>query len=223
MAQGVAHARIGQVGHRQAIGYSLGRWKALTRYVDDGRLEIDNNAAERALRGVSLGRKNYLFMGSDAGGERAAAFYSLVETAKLNGIDPEGYPMRSQSRWKAQRWHRSVMISAFPLPWCARSRIVPTTRRIWTSAASSSPSQAATALGSCADFCAAAVRARHSDRRLLPTGAAPSRPSRGKPASELEPAIHLGRLHDRFRQQRSLYASDVDVAVQSEGRRSRSV
>jgi len=75
----------------QAIGYSLGRWMALTRYVDDGRLEIDNNAAERALRGVSLGRKNYLFMGSDAGGERAAAFYSLVETAKLNGLDPEAY------------------------------------------------------------------------------------------------------------------------------------
>ena len=75
----------------QAIGYSLNRWKALTRYVDDGRLEIDNNAAERALRGVSLGRKNFLFMGSDAGGERAAAFYSLVETAKLNGLDPEAY------------------------------------------------------------------------------------------------------------------------------------
>lgn len=75
----------------QAIGYSLNRWKALTRYVDDGRLEIDNNAAERALRGVSLGRKNFLFMGSDAGGERAATFYSLVETAKLNGLDPEAY------------------------------------------------------------------------------------------------------------------------------------
>lgn len=75
----------------QAIGYSLSRWEALTRYVDDGRLEIDNNAAERALRGVSLGRKNYLFMGSHAGGERAAAFYSLVETAKLNGLDPEAY------------------------------------------------------------------------------------------------------------------------------------
>jgi hypothetical protein len=74
-----------------AIGYALTRWKALTRYVDDGRIEIDNNAAERALRGVSLGRKNYLFMGSDAGGERAAAIYSLVETAKLNGLDPEAY------------------------------------------------------------------------------------------------------------------------------------
>lgn len=75
----------------QAIGYSLTRWKALTRYVDDGRIEIDNNAAERALRGVALGRGNYLFMGSDAGGQRAAALYSLVETAKLNGLDPEAY------------------------------------------------------------------------------------------------------------------------------------
>jgi len=74
-----------------AIGYTLSRWQALMRYRDDGRIEIDNNAAERALRGVSLGRKNYLFMGSDAGGERAAAIYSLVETAKLNGLDPEAY------------------------------------------------------------------------------------------------------------------------------------
>lgn len=75
----------------QAIGYSLTRWQALTRYVDDGRIEIDNNAAERALRGVALGRSNYLFMGSDAGGQRAAAIYSLVQSAKLNGLDPEGY------------------------------------------------------------------------------------------------------------------------------------
>jgi transposase len=75
----------------QAVGYSLVRWTALTRYVDDGRIEIDNSAAERALRGVALGRNNYLFMGSDAGGERAAAMYSLVETAKLNGLDPQAY------------------------------------------------------------------------------------------------------------------------------------
>jgi transposase len=75
----------------KAARYSLARWKALTRYVDDGAIEIDNNAAERALRGVALGRHNFLFMGSDAGGERAAALYSLVETAKLNGLDPEGY------------------------------------------------------------------------------------------------------------------------------------
>ena len=58
---------------------------------DDGTLEIDNNAAERALRGVALGRKNFLFCGSDAGGERAAAIYSLIGTAKLNGLDPQAY------------------------------------------------------------------------------------------------------------------------------------
>jgi transposase len=75
----------------KAARYSLVRWTALTRYVDDGRIEIDNSAAERALRGVAVGRNNYLFMGSDEGGERAASLYSLVETAKLNGLDPQGY------------------------------------------------------------------------------------------------------------------------------------
>ncbi len=74
-----------------AIGYVLTRWSALTRYRDDGRIEIDNNAAERALRVVALGRKNFLFCGSDCGGERAAAIYSLIGTAKLNGLDPEAY------------------------------------------------------------------------------------------------------------------------------------
>lgn len=74
-----------------AIRYALSRWTAMTRYRDDGRLEIDNNAAERALRAVALGRKNYLFAGSDAGGEHAAALYSLIGTAKLNSIDPEAY------------------------------------------------------------------------------------------------------------------------------------
>ncbi len=75
----------------KAISYVLTRWTALTRYVGDGRIEIDNNAAERALRAVAIGRKNYLFCGSDAGGERAAAMYGLIGTAKLNGLDPEGY------------------------------------------------------------------------------------------------------------------------------------
>jgi transposase len=74
-----------------AVRYALGRWQALLRYVDDGGIEIDNNSAERALRVVALGRKNYLFAGSDAGGERAAAIYSLIGTAKLNDIDPEAY------------------------------------------------------------------------------------------------------------------------------------
>ena len=75
----------------EAIRYALARWVALTRYRDDGHLEIDNNAAERTLRAVALGRKNYLFVGSDKGGERAAALYSLIGTAKLNGLDPEAY------------------------------------------------------------------------------------------------------------------------------------
>ena len=75
----------------KAISYALGHWSAHTRYCEDGHLEIDNNAAERALRAVALGRKNYLFAGSDAGGERAAAMYSLIGSAKLNGLDPEAY------------------------------------------------------------------------------------------------------------------------------------
>lgn len=74
-----------------AINYALGRWTALLRYCDDGRLEIDNNAAERALRAIAIGRKNYLFAGADSGGERAAALYSLIGSAKLNGLDPEAY------------------------------------------------------------------------------------------------------------------------------------
>jgi len=81
-----------------AIRYALGLWPALTRYCDDGRLEIDNNAAERALRVVALGRKNYLFAGSDTGGERAASIYSLIGSAKLNGLDPEAYLREVLSR-----------------------------------------------------------------------------------------------------------------------------
>jgi len=86
---------IGRVSKKSelatAIGYVLTRWTALTRYRDDGSIEIDNNAAERALRAVAMGRKAFLFAGSDAGGHRAAAMYSLIGTAKLNGMDPEAY------------------------------------------------------------------------------------------------------------------------------------
>ncbi len=74
-----------------AIRYALVRWAALARYAGDGRIEIDNNAAERSIRDAVLGRTNWLFAGSDAGGERAAAIYSLLGSAKLNGIDPELY------------------------------------------------------------------------------------------------------------------------------------
>jgi transposase len=81
-----------------AVRYALGRWEARMRYCDDGRLEIDNNAAERALRAVALGRKNYLFAGSDRGGESAAVIYSLIGTAKLNSIDPASYLRNVLSR-----------------------------------------------------------------------------------------------------------------------------
>src|SRR5690606_15903114 len=75
----------------QAIQYTLGRWGALTRYVEDGAIEVDNNAAERSIRALVLGRRNYLFAGSDAGGETAARLYSLIGTCRLNGIDPHHY------------------------------------------------------------------------------------------------------------------------------------
>jgi transposase len=82
----------------RAIRYALERWEALMLFCEDGRLEIDNNAAERSLRAVVLGRKNYLFAGSDAGGERAAAIYGLIGTAKLNGLNPEAYLREVLSR-----------------------------------------------------------------------------------------------------------------------------
>ena len=75
----------------RAIQYALTRWDALARYTGDGRLAIDNNVAERALRGIAITRKNFLFLGSEAGGERAAILYTVLESAKLNGLDPEAY------------------------------------------------------------------------------------------------------------------------------------
>ena len=75
----------------KAIQYSLKRWPALTRFLDDGRLCMSNNAAERAVRAVAVGRKNWTFAGSDEGGRRAAAIYTLIETAKLNDIDPQAW------------------------------------------------------------------------------------------------------------------------------------
>ena len=75
----------------KAMDYMLKRWTAFTRFLDDGRICLTNNAAERALRGIALGRKSWLFAGSDRGGERAAFMYSLIVTAKLNGIDPQAW------------------------------------------------------------------------------------------------------------------------------------
>jgi len=75
----------------KAMDYMLKRWSAFTRFLSDGRIYLTNNAAERALRGIAIGRKNWLFAGSDRGGERAAAIYTLIATAKLNNIDPQAW------------------------------------------------------------------------------------------------------------------------------------
>lgn len=75
----------------KAMDYMLKRWEAFTRFLEDGRICLTNNAAERALRGIALGRKSWLFAGSDRGGERAAAMYSLIATAKLNDVDPRAW------------------------------------------------------------------------------------------------------------------------------------
>lgn len=75
----------------KAFDYMLKRWPSFTRFLDDGRVCLSNNAAERALRGIALGRKSWLFAGSDRGGQRAAAMYSLIVTAKMNDIDPQAW------------------------------------------------------------------------------------------------------------------------------------
>ena len=75
----------------KAINYSLNQWRALTRFLDDGRICLSNNAAERGLRGVAIGRVNWMFAGSDEGARRAAAVYTLIETCKLNNVDPQAW------------------------------------------------------------------------------------------------------------------------------------
>jgi transposase len=75
----------------KAIDYGLKRWRAFTRFLDDGRICLSNNAAERALRGIAVGRRNWTFCGSDSGGQRAAAIYTLIETCKLNDVDPRAW------------------------------------------------------------------------------------------------------------------------------------
>ncbi len=108
-----------------AIGYALSRWQALTRYLSDGRIEIDNNAAERALRAVALGRKNYLFAGSNAGGERAAAIYSLIGTAKLHGLDPQSYLHYVLERISEHPINRIEEL----LPWHVAAKLAPVSDR----------------------------------------------------------------------------------------------
>jgi transposase len=108
-----------------AIRYALALWGALVRFCDDGRIEIDNNIAERALRTVAIGRKNYLFAGSDRGGERAATFYSLIGTAKLNGLDPEAYLRELLTRIA----DHPVNLIAELLPWNIATVAAPTSTK----------------------------------------------------------------------------------------------
>jgi transposase len=102
----------------KAINYLLKRWVAFTLFLEDGRVCLSNNAAERGLRGIALGRKSWLFCGSDRGGQRAAAMYSLIVTAKMNGVDPQAWLTDVLSRIAAHPAHRLDDL----LPWNWKSR-----------------------------------------------------------------------------------------------------
>ena len=93
----------------------------MTRYRDDGRIEIDNTAAERAPRSVALGRKNYLFMGSDSGGQRAACMYTLIGTAKLCGLNPQAYLQYVLEHIADHPVNRIDEL----LPWNVASKLIP--------------------------------------------------------------------------------------------------
>jgi transposase len=97
----------------KAFNYILKRWASFTLFLEDGRVCLSNNAAERGLRGIALGRKSWLFCGSDRGGQRAAAMYSLIVTAKMNGIDPQAWLADVLSRIAAHPAHRLDEL----LPW----------------------------------------------------------------------------------------------------------
>ena len=97
----------------KAINYCLSRWDAFTRFLDDGRLCMSNNAAERELRAVAVGRRNWTFAGSDEGGRRAAAIYTLIASAKLNNIDPQAWLADVLARVNDHAIHRLDEL----LPW----------------------------------------------------------------------------------------------------------
>jgi len=104
----------------KAIDYSLKRWTALTRFLDDGRLCMSNNAAERVLRAVAMGRKNWTFAGSDEGGRRAAAIYTLIATAKLNDVDPQAWLADMLARLPDHpAWRIDQLL---PWEWCGLHR-----------------------------------------------------------------------------------------------------
>lgn len=89
------HAQLPKISGKSALAtamrYALTRMRRMKAYLENGHLELDNNTAERGMRGIAIGRKNYLFMGSEGGGRSAAIAYTLIETAKLNGVDPQAW------------------------------------------------------------------------------------------------------------------------------------
>src|SRR5947199_273780 len=97
----------------KAFNYILKRWASFTLFLEDGRVCLSNNAAERGLRGIALGRKSWLFCGSDRGGRRAAAMYSLIVMAKMNGVDPQAWLANVLARIAAHPAHRLDEL----LPW----------------------------------------------------------------------------------------------------------
>ena len=103
----------------KAIQYMLNRWPAFTLFLDNGRVCMSNNAAERGLRGVALGRKSWLFCGSDRGGRRAAAMYSLIVSAKMNGVDPQAWLADVLARIAGHPAHRLDEL----LPWNWRPQL----------------------------------------------------------------------------------------------------
>jgi hypothetical protein len=107
----------------KAINYILKRWPAFTLFLEDGRVCLSNNAAERGLRGIALGRKSWLFCGSDRGGRRAAAMYSLVVTCKMNGVDPQAWLTDVLSRIAAHPAHR--LNELLPWSWSTRAAAIP--------------------------------------------------------------------------------------------------
>lgn len=107
----------------KAINYILKRWAAFTLFLEDGRVCLSNNAAERGLRGIALGRKSWLFCGSDRGGQRAAAMYSLIITAKMNGADPQAWLADVLSRIASHPAHR--LDELLPWNWIRRSPAIP--------------------------------------------------------------------------------------------------
>ena len=98
----------------KALTYAVNQWKLLSRFLEDGRLAIHNNACERALRKIAIGRSNWLFAGSDAGAERAAVIYTVLGTCRLRGVDPYAW-LKDVLERLASGWKQSEIAALLPV------------------------------------------------------------------------------------------------------------